>query len=320
VYDVAEKIKTGLPRRCVDFRLNIRTGWSVNLYNIEKPDFHDQLIKELLYWIEVNLNDRLTMERASKKTGYSPWYLQRLFKSKTGYALGNYIRDRRLTMAAIALRLTNTPILDISLYYSYDSQQTFTRSFKKNFAETPAVFRRNREWNMGGVTAPLLIDDFPAPTYQIVELPDMEFIGQTLRHTYPIEALFNPKNHVHRDTLYSYLKDPSSLQSTVWGLSDCGPGEEQDSVMEMDMVYTVGRQKTADFGHNIEATLAIPAGRYLKIDYTHDISRLNDYILYLYSVFFPTLNLQFRLGHDVEKYSQVATENGITCEYYIPIA
>jgi AraC family transcriptional activator of mar-sox-rob regulon len=287
------------------------------LYNVDKPDFHDQLIKELLYWIEVNLNDRLTMESASKKTGYSPWYLQRLFKSKTGYALGKYIRDRRLTMAAVALRLTNMPILDISLYYSYDSQQTFTRSFKKNFAETPAVFRRNRELDMGGITAPLLIDDFPQPDYEIVNMPEMAFVGQTTRHTYPIEALFNPKNHVHRDALLNYLKEPESMQGEVWGLSDCGPGEELTSVMEM--AYTYGREKTTDNSDNKAATLTVPAGRYLKIDYPHELGRLNDYILYLYSVFLPTLGLQFRMSHDLEKYSQATARNGITCEYYIPV-
>jgi AraC family transcriptional activator of mar-sox-rob regulon len=295
-----------------------------NLYNIEKPDFHDQLIKELLYWIEVNLNDRLTMERASKKTGYSPWYLQRLFKSKTGYALGKYIRDRRLTMAAIALRLTNMPILDISLYYSYDSQQTFTRSFKKNFAETPAVFRRNTEWNMGGITAPLLIDEFPAPSYEIIELPEMAFVGKTQRHSYPIEALFHPKNHVHRDAMHQYIKDPTCLDRAAWGLADCRASDEVETVMGMDMLYTVARELGEESGEGdcdaLVENLVIPAGRYLKFDYTYELDRLNDYILYMYSVFLPTQDLQFRLGHDLEKYTRTASENGITCEYYIPIA
>lgn len=290
------------------------------MYNVEKPDFHDQLIKELLYWIEINLNDRLTMESASKKTGYSPWYLQRLFKSKTGYALGKYIRDRRLTMAAIALRLTNVPILDISLYYSYDSQQTFTRSFKKNFAETPAVFRRNQAWRMDGITAPLLIDEFPPPSYEIIDMPEMSFIGKTQRHSYPIEALFNPKNHVHRDIIHDYLKDPASLHRAVWGLADCRASDELESVMGMDMMYTVAREKTEENSDASLETLLIPAGRYLKFDYTYELNRLNDFILYMYSVFLPTQDLQFRMGHDLEKYTRAASENGITCEYYIPIA
>jgi len=59
------------------------------LQSEQKPDFHDDLIKELLYWIEVNLSDRLTMEKASKKTGYSPWYLSDYLKAKRVMRWGN---------------------------------------------------------------------------------------------------------------------------------------------------------------------------------------------------------------------------------------
>ena len=282
----------------------------------QKPDFHDDLIKELLYWIEVNLSDRLTMEKASKKTGYSPWYLQRLFKSKTGYALGKYIRDRRLTMAAIALRLTNMPILDISLYYSYDSQQTFTRSFKKNFAETPGTYRRNASWTMNGITAPLTVDEFPQPEYEIVELPVMAFEGDTISHSYPIEALFNSKNHVHRAELLRYLETPESLRAPVWGLSDCRPDTNDEVANALQMDYTVAHQVHTSDSHNI----LVPASRYLKINYPYDLSRVNDFILYLYSVFVATLGLVFIMLPDLEKYSRESALKGVTCEYYIPLA
>ena len=282
----------------------------------QKPDFHDDLITELLYWIEVNLSDRLTMEKASKKTGYSPWYLQRLFKSKTGYALGKYIRDRRLTMAAIALRLTNMPILDISLYYSYDSQQTFTRSFKKNFAETPGMYRLNASWTMNGITAPLTVDEFPQPKYEIVDLPEMAFEGETVVHSYPIEALFNSKNHVHRAELLRYLETPESLLAPVWGLSDCRPDTHDEVANALQMEYTVAHQVKLSDSH----TILIPASRYLKINYPYDLSRLNDFILYLYSVFLPTLGLEFIMQPDLEKYSRESALNGVTCEYYIPLA
>lgn len=282
----------------------------------QKPDFHDDLIKELLYWIEVNLSDRLTMEKASKKTGYSPWYLQRLFKSKTGHALGKYIRDRRLTMAAIALRLTNMPILDISLYYSYDSQQTFTRSFKKNFAETPGMYRRNASWTMNGITAPLTVDEFPQPEYEIVELPEMAFEGETTTHSYPIEALFNSKNHVHRAKLLRYLATPESLLAPVWGLSDCRPDTHDEVANALQMEYTVAHEVRIGASHDI----FVPASRYLKINYPYDLSRLNDFILYMYSVFLPTLGLEFIMQPDLEKYSRESALNGVTCEYYIPLA
>jgi AraC family transcriptional activator of mar-sox-rob regulon len=88
----------------------------------------------------------------------------------------------------------------------------------------------------------------------------------------------------------------------------------------MEIVYTVGREKVPGYNDDQKTSLIIPAGRYLKIDYPHELGRLNDYILYVYSVFLPTLGLQFRISHDLEKYSQVSAKNGITCEYYIPVA
>ncbi|HHO4621935.1 TPA: helix-turn-helix transcriptional regulator [Escherichia coli] len=64
-------------------------------------------------------------------SGYSRRYLQLLFKENIGVTLGKYIQLRRITRAAILLRFTNLNILDISERLFYDSQQTFTREFKK---------------------------------------------------------------------------------------------------------------------------------------------------------------------------------------------
>lgn len=65
-------------------------------------------------------------------SGYSRRYLQILFKDKIGVTVGKYIQFRRITRAAIYLRFTNMSIADISAKLLYDSQQTFTREFKKN--------------------------------------------------------------------------------------------------------------------------------------------------------------------------------------------
>ncbi len=69
-----------------------------------------------------------------------------MFKDVTGHAIGAYIRARRLSKSAVALRLTARPILDIALQYRFDSQQTFTRAFKKQFSLTPALYRRSPDY------------------------------------------------------------------------------------------------------------------------------------------------------------------------------
>lgn len=89
------------------------------------------IIRDLLSWLESHLDQPLSLDNVAAKAGYSKWHLQRMFKDVTGHAIGAYIRARRLSKSAVALRLTSRPILDIALQYRFDSQQTFTRAFKK---------------------------------------------------------------------------------------------------------------------------------------------------------------------------------------------
>lgn len=101
------------------------------------------IIHDLLDWLESHLDQPLALDNVAAKSGYSKWHLQRMFKEVTGKAIGSYIRARRLSKAAVALRLTSRPILDVALQYRFDSQQTFTRAFKKQFTQTPAFYRRS---------------------------------------------------------------------------------------------------------------------------------------------------------------------------------
>ena len=48
-------------------------------------------IKELLVWIEDNLTNPLSLDIVSAKSGYTKWYLQRMFKKQTGLSLASYI-------------------------------------------------------------------------------------------------------------------------------------------------------------------------------------------------------------------------------------
>ncbi|VZQ84375.1 Transposon Tn10 TetD protein [Escherichia coli] len=101
----------------------------------DDKQFHTTVIKDVLLWIEHNLDQSLLLDDVANKAGYTKWYFQRLFKKVTGVTLASYIRARRLTKAAVELRLTKKTILEIALKYQFDSQQSFTRRFKYIFKE-----------------------------------------------------------------------------------------------------------------------------------------------------------------------------------------
>ena len=141
------------------------------------------IIRELLVWLEGHLDQPLSLDNVAAKAGYSKWHMQRMFKDVTGHAIGAYIRARRLSKAAVALRLTARPILDIALQYRFDSQQTFTRAFKKQFNLTPALYRRSPDWSASGIRPPLRLGEFHFPEHQFVTLPTMHLVGTTQSYT-----------------------------------------------------------------------------------------------------------------------------------------
>lgn len=100
-----------------------------------------EIIHSLTNWIDQNLDKALSIDEVAAKSGYSKWHLQRMFRSVTKQTLGGYIRERRLTLAAEALRQTQRPVFDIAMQYGYDSQQTFSRVFRRQFSQTPTAYR-----------------------------------------------------------------------------------------------------------------------------------------------------------------------------------
>lgn len=104
---------------------------------------HDDIINTLTHWIDSNLDKTLSIETVAAKSGYSKWHLQRMFRTVTRQTLGGYIRERRLTLAAEALRQTQRPVFDIAMQYGYESQQTFSRVFRRQFALTPTAYRHS---------------------------------------------------------------------------------------------------------------------------------------------------------------------------------
>ncbi|RUT66547.1 hypothetical protein CKG00_09230 [Morganella morganii] len=103
--------------------------------------FNIYLIKDLIHWIENNLEQPLSLKDVAKKSGYSKGYLLRIFHMHTGITLGYYIRSRRLYRVADELRLTKRPVLHIAMQYQFKSQQNFTQCFKAYFNITPAAYR-----------------------------------------------------------------------------------------------------------------------------------------------------------------------------------
>ena len=92
-------------------------------------------------YIEQNLTEELNIATIAKKAALSSFYYQRIFGAMCGMTVGEYIRERRMTLAAQELACSDCKVIDIALKYGYDSPDSFTKAFQRFHGITPAQAR-----------------------------------------------------------------------------------------------------------------------------------------------------------------------------------
>ena len=85
--------------------------------------------------MEECIQEKFDYKKVAKCSCSSNFHFQRVFSILCGYALGEYIKMRRLSLAGQELVTSEEKIVDISLKYGYDTPESFSRAFTK-FHET----------------------------------------------------------------------------------------------------------------------------------------------------------------------------------------
>ena len=94
-------------------------------------------------YIEQNLSGTLDIEEIAKKAALSPFYYQRIFGALCGMTVGEYIRTRRMTLAAQELACSEYKVIDIAVKYGYDSPDSFAKAFQRFHGITPTQARES---------------------------------------------------------------------------------------------------------------------------------------------------------------------------------
>ncbi|HOQ06801.1 MAG TPA: AraC family transcriptional regulator [Clostridiales bacterium] len=105
---------------------------------------YDARIQATVDYIEENICKPIDLSDLSKKAFCSVPHFYRIFSSVVGMSVMDYIRKRRLSIAAHELVNTSKRIIDIAFDYEFKSQEVFTRAFLKEFGITPGAYRKNR--------------------------------------------------------------------------------------------------------------------------------------------------------------------------------
>ncbi|WP_249597315.1 helix-turn-helix transcriptional regulator [Peribacillus frigoritolerans] len=103
---------------------------------------YSPIIQKTIEYIENSLQDELSLENIARFAGFSKFHYHRIFHKEVGVTVSEYIRYRRIANAANMLLYTDEKIIDIALYYRFETQESFTRSFKKYYDLPPGQYRK----------------------------------------------------------------------------------------------------------------------------------------------------------------------------------
>jgi len=98
-------------------------------------------IQNAIDFIEDNIFDELNTEVIASQAYMSSYYFQKVFSIVCNLTLGDYIRNRRLTLAGIEIKSSDVKIIDIAFKYGYESPESFSRAFSRFHGISPMMAR-----------------------------------------------------------------------------------------------------------------------------------------------------------------------------------
>ena len=126
----------------------------------------------IVAWIELQLDGPLTLDEVAAQAGLSTHHFSRLFTARMGRSVMAHVRGRRLVRGA--RRLCDEPdlkLIDLAFDCGFESQEAFTRAFKRVFGVSPGRFR-------SGFAVEPIEGQYPmtvptTPTTPVVQLPGL---------------------------------------------------------------------------------------------------------------------------------------------------
>jgi AraC-like DNA-binding protein len=93
-------------------------------------------------YLAERFRESLSLETMADELGYSPSYLSRYFKQKTGRCLFEYLNARRIAEACALLKATDKSVTEIAFEVGYNNLSFFNRYFRRLMDSSPQEYRK----------------------------------------------------------------------------------------------------------------------------------------------------------------------------------
>lgn len=101
-----------------------------------------RMLNEAIDYIEKNITEEITCEDVAEQIYLSGFHFHRTFTILTGMSLGDYIRNRRLSLAAQELLTGKNKVIDVALKYGYQTPESFSKAFSRFHGVMPSQVKK----------------------------------------------------------------------------------------------------------------------------------------------------------------------------------
>ena len=277
-------------------------------------------LNEAVDYIEVNLDKEISYDKAAQIACSSTFHFIRMFSYIADVPLSQYIRRRRLTLAAFDLQTGSEKIIDIALKYGYESPTAFNRAFHNVHGISPTAARKKGVSLKAypRISFKITIKGDAEMNYKIITKDAFKIVGLKEHFDMCIEECFEKVPLFWQKTIQSgaipqILEQMSKEPYGLLGVSTCMNGQDMDyyiavatdkETLEGMTEYTVPACTWAVF----ECVGAMPTA----------IQELQKRIV---TEWLPTSGYEYANAPDIEVYFEGDQQSAeYKCEVWLPIA
>lgn len=209
-------------------------------------------LNRLIEAVEAHLSDDLDIAALARTFGTTEYHLRRMFSSLTGMPLSEYVRRRRMTVAAAEV-VDGAPLLDVAVRFGYGSTEAFGRAFQAVHGTSPGDVRKN-----GGplrsqpqLRLRLTVEGNTSMDTRITDRPAFRLAGHSVRVPL-IHAGANPHIEAHIAAL------PAQEHGRLKALGNTEPAGLLQVSADVDPDYTEGTELTYLHGVALDAGTTAP--------------------------------------------------------------
>lgn len=280
-------------------------------------------IQNALDYIENHITDKLDYAEIASQAYCSAFYFQRIFNALCGMTVGEYIRNRRLSLAGSELYSRKSKVIDVALKYGYESPESFTRAFTKFHGITPSEARRNGSElkSFSRLSVKIILKGGNTMNYSIVEKKSFKVLSKTETHSVIGEKDINTIpdfwDKAHRTGIIETLLKNASDKTYIFGIC-YGHTHTDSETFDYSIAVRCDENVAVPEGYTVNE---IPARTWVVAECTGAMPEAIQKLWHeICAEFFPASEYKPTYEMDIEAYpTGDMTSSDYRCQIWIPI-